>query len=88
MPVGHMATWFQTNGGKFGKAEWMWLDGSCVAMLLVESSSWVKVQRLTDGKLKSMTWISFLKSLPFSDDLRVEVRRGGCPLLGRDSSQF
>jgi hypothetical protein len=21
-----MATWSETNGGKFGKAEWMWLD--------------------------------------------------------------
>jgi hypothetical protein len=21
-----MATWSQTNGGKFGKAEWLWLD--------------------------------------------------------------
>jgi hypothetical protein len=26
LDVGHMATWSQTNGGKFGKAEWMWLD--------------------------------------------------------------
>ncbi|KAF2431987.1 hypothetical protein EJ08DRAFT_677857 [Tothia fuscella] len=26
LPVGHMATWSTTNGGKFGKAEWMWLD--------------------------------------------------------------
>jgi hypothetical protein len=24
--VGHMATWSQTNSGKFGKAEWLWLD--------------------------------------------------------------
>ncbi|KAF2405410.1 hypothetical protein EJ06DRAFT_540685 [Trichodelitschia bisporula] len=26
LPVGHMATWSQTNSGKFGKAERLWLD--------------------------------------------------------------
>jgi hypothetical protein len=61
--------------------------GSCVAMLLAASSSWVTVQRLTDGKLKSMIWTSFLKSLRFSDDLRVEVSKSGCPLLDKDSSR-
>jgi len=26
LDVGHLATWNQTNGGKFGKAELLWLD--------------------------------------------------------------
>lgn len=26
LPVGHMATWSTKNGGKFGIAEWKWLD--------------------------------------------------------------